>query len=51
MTKTKLIKLLKEYKSMNNVEDLHMLADQALLDYINDKNVTDIFISLDKWYS
>lgn len=29
----------------------HMNADQLLLDYINDENVTEAFNKIKKWYS
>lgn len=32
-------------------EERHELADKALLEYINDPDVTRLFEEMDKWYA
>ena len=32
-------------------EDTHYKQDKALLEYINDKEVTEIFNNTEKWYA
>lgn len=58
MTREELIAKLKEcsqYPSSieghYDVERGHIDADQALLAYINDPEITEAFDSLEKWYS
>lgn len=34
-----------------DTEEIHRIADQLLLDYINDKEITDAFRNIRKWYS
>lgn len=55
MTKQELIEALKEIKESQNKfidqECDHIKADELLLQYINDENITRIFESIDKWYA
>ncbi len=53
MTNRNLIEKLEELKKNppGDTEIIHMAADNLLLDYINDKEVSKIFVSLDKWYA
>lgn len=46
-----LIELLKKLAELDNPEDAHLQADIALLEYINNQEVTDAFDSIEKWYS
>ncbi|MCL2393260.1 MAG: hypothetical protein FWC87_01125 [Acidimicrobiaceae bacterium] len=34
-----------------NLEDTHWAADRALLEYIDDPEITEAYDSFDKWYS
>lgn len=47
--KTKLL-LIKE-KYGHDIEAAHSYADSALLEYIDDKEVEEIWDSIEKWYS
>lgn len=52
MTKQELIEKLQYCKSIDADEDLaHTTADEALLEYINDPEVTELFNSIHKWYA
>jgi hypothetical protein len=50
MNKLDLIKKLEECKE-EDIESGHIRADNLLLEYINDKEVTEAFKSLSKWYA
>lgn len=53
MTKQELIEKLKQIVTTNDREDFessHMEADKALLEYINDPEVTEAFNSVERWY-
>jgi hypothetical protein len=46
--------LLAELQSLSQPGDIevqHALADQALLDYINDSEITKAFDAIPKWYA
>jgi len=59
MTKERLVKELKDLEktcinetyNCYDAEKGHLKADQLLLEYINDPEVTEVFEGLDKWYS
>ena len=54
MDKAQLLERLREIASRNielSEEEDHTDADQALLDYINDAEISEAFDSIDKWYS
>lgn len=55
MTRAELIALLAELQrqDQNNgdIESIHADADDALLKYIDDPEVTERYNSLDKWYA
>jgi hypothetical protein len=40
-----------EYCRKYDQEEGHIKADEFLLEYINDKRVTDAFESISKWYA
>ena len=46
-----LIKKLRELQQMDDVEDRHSEMDSALLEYIDDEEVTEIFNSTPMWYA
>lgn len=50
LTKTELLEKLKECSEMNP-ESGHSAADDLLLKYINDPEITEAFESLTKWYA
>ncbi len=48
------IKLLKELRKLKECEDIecaHMDADELLLKFINDPKISEVYRSIDKWYS
>lgn len=47
--KKELIRILKRDTGDKEVD--HGNADDALLDFINDKEITEAFNSVDKWYA
>lgn len=53
MTKEELIEKLKTLNGRPeyDIEQDHKDADQLLLEYINDKEITEAFNSVEKWYS
>ena len=46
-----LIKKLKELQQMDDIEQRHSEMDDALLEHINDDEVTEIFNSTPMWYA
>lgn len=49
--KEALLKKLKEFKALGDTEAAHGYADDALIEYINDKEITKAYESIDKWYA
>lgn len=45
--------LLKEFKKLRkfDTETAHFKADELLLQYINDTEITKVFDKLEKWYA
>jgi hypothetical protein len=39
------------FDGRNGAEEGHMIADDLLLNYIGDEEVTEIFTSARKWYA
>lgn len=50
MTKEELVTLLK-FLDKGDHERNHLMADQALIEYINDPEVTEAYNRVKKWYS
>lgn len=50
MNKEELISKLKTFHTGDEEMD-HIHADKALLEYINDPEITDAFEKIDKWYA
>ena len=50
MTKTELLNKLQECQN-EDTEGGHLDADRALLEYINDEDVTVAFKNISKWYA
>lgn len=51
LTKIKLLENLKELKKSNDEESAHIEADNLLLEYINDDEITQAFKDINKWYA
>jgi len=54
MTKKILIKKLEDLQEIGGfekAEEKHVKADKLLLDFIGDKEVSNAFDKIDKWYS
>lgn len=52
MTKKELLNALKTLAESSDPETAHRNADEALLNYINDQEITDTYDLIDpKWYS
>jgi hypothetical protein len=50
MTKEELVEVLRNcYK--DDPEEAHIAADRALLEFINDPQVTKLFKKIEKWYA
>jgi len=47
----KLKQALVKLKESDDTEEAHRCADKALLEYIDDADVTELFDSLKKWYA
>jgi len=50
LTREQVLEGLKEMREMD-AENGHLLADEILLRYINDKEITKLFKQIEKWYS
>jgi hypothetical protein len=51
MTKQDLLIRLKELQGYSDLEDAHIHADSALLEYIGDDEITKAFRDIEKWYA
>lgn len=58
MTKDELLKALKEINDrqyfdlgFTDCDEDHQEADKLLLEFINDEEVTKIFLDIEKWYA
>lgn len=51
MTKLELLKLLEEAAMNPDVELAHADADNALLTFIDDVEITEAFNAIEKWYA
>ncbi|MFA5385737.1 MAG: hypothetical protein WC364_13970 [Eubacteriales bacterium] len=51
MTKDELLKKLTECQSNGDPEVAHDEADKALLEYINDKKITEAYEKIERWYA
>ena len=51
MTKEKLLALLAKLAQTTDTEVAHASADGALLQYINDPDITAAYEAIDKWYA
>jgi len=51
MDKEELIKSLKELQNNGDYEAAHSIADNLLLEFINDKEIEEEYDKIGKWYS
>jgi hypothetical protein len=63
MKRDQLIKILKElvakskiyeetpFKVDGDPSDWHELADKSILEYINDKEISELFYEIERWYA
>ena len=51
MTKDELLEKLTWLAMSDDIEDAHGKVDDALLDYINDPDITKAFNDVPRWYS
>ena len=52
MNRTELLAMLRDRKGdTGDLELAHIEADEALLDYINDKEIAAAFHDIDRWYA
>lgn len=58
MTREELLKILRKHHNKDwpeadhdSPDDWHIEADQALLAYIDDQEITEAFDKIEKWYS
>jgi len=51
MTKQEIIKKLKEASRIKDIEDAHGAADDALIEFIDDPEITAAYHDVKKWYS
>lgn len=51
LTKDELLERLRECAQDSDREAAHGAADEALLDYIDDFEITDTYNEVDKWYA
>jgi hypothetical protein len=51
MTKEELITKLKTLSNNLDIEDAHIEADELLLEYINDEDITSVSNDIEKWYA
>jgi hypothetical protein len=43
--------LLEQLRDLEGGEFDHMVADQLLIDYINDSEITEAYEAIEKWYA
>lgn len=46
-----LLDALEKAKNNSDQEEAHIDADDALIDYINDKDIAAAYAQIDKWYA
>ena len=51
MDKQELLAALKEFAALGDTEAQHGYADDALLKFINDSEITEAYNKIDKWYA
>lgn len=51
MTKEELLKTLKGCNNNGDMESNHIAADEALLEFINDKEIEEAYEDIEKWYA
>jgi len=51
MTKLELVRRLNALNHLDDPEQAHIHADELLLKFINDKEISDAFEEIDRWYA
>ena len=51
LKKEDLLKILKGLEASGDTESAHADADDALIDFINDPEITEAYEKIDKWYA
>ena len=51
MDRQELIKKLNEWADSTDYEIAHRFADELLLEFINDKEISEAYDSIGKWYA
>ena len=51
ITKEELLEKLRELSNRGDTEDSHSEADFLLLDYINDEEIREAFVKIERWYA
>lgn len=51
LTKEELLNELHDLAAIDDIEAAHVFADEALLRYINDPEVREAYVAIDKWYA
>lgn len=51
MTREEALVTLRELAHLTDKEDAHMSADNVLLQLIDDREITEAFNAIDKWYA
>lgn len=51
MKKEELLKRLKELQGEGDTEAAHSIADNLLIEFINDPDITEAYEAIDKWYA
>src|SRR5438105_3811951 len=50
-TKSQLLSLLRELAASGDTEEAHIKADEALLKFINDEQITEGYFAISRWYA
>ena len=51
MEKEKLLNILNRCAEGGDTEVMHLKADDALVEYINDQDITNAYEKINKWYA
>lgn len=51
MSKDELLIILKQIEASHDTEHAHVLADEALVSYIDDSEIKTAYEKLEKWYA
>lgn len=51
MTRDELLEKLTDLEYPGDTEENHIMADEALLNYIDDEDIEEAYRDIDKWYA